>query len=269
MQPKTATWVERSARLGYAAKGIVYITVGLLATLAAFNLGGETTSSSGALEAIARQPFGQLLLSIVAIGLAGYVLWRFIQAIQDPEHPNSQGAEAIFRRLGYGMNGLVYAGVAYTAVQILAKTQQSAQGDSTQLWTARLMAQPFGQWLVGTVGAFTIGFGFYYFYRAVKTKFRDKLKLHRMSPAEQTWAMRVGVLGMAARSIVFAIIGVFLIQAARQADPSEAKSSEGALQALQQNDPWGGLLLGLVALGLVAYGVHLLVQARYRRIDPT
>lgn len=269
MQPKTAEWVERSARLGYAAKGFVYITVGILATLAAFNLGGETTNSSGALQAIARQPFGQILLAIVAIGLAGYVLWRFVQAIQDPEHPNSHGAEAIFRRLGYGLNGLVYAGVAYTAVQILAKAQGNTEGNSTQLWTARLMAQPFGQWLVGTVGAFTIGFGFYYFYRAAKTKFREKLKLHRMSQAEQTWVTRLGVLGMAARGVVFTIIGGFLIQAARQADPSEAKSSEGALQVLQQNDPWGGLLLGLVALGLVAYGIQLLVQARYRRIDPT
>lgn len=271
MNQETAAWVERSARLGYAAKGIVYITVGILATLAAFNQGGETTSSNGALYAIAAQPFGQILLAIVAVGLSGYVLWRFIQTIQDPEHQNRTKAKDLFRRLGYAINGLVYGSIAFTAIQILAKAEQSQQANndnSTQLWTARIMAQPFGQWLVGAAGAVMIGVACYYFYQAWTTQFRKCLNLQAMSQRERTWAIRLGQLGIAARAVVFLIIGGFLIQAAHKADPSAVRSSEGALQTLQHDAPFGSVWLGVVALGLVAYGIHLGIQARYRRIDP-
>ncbi len=266
-----AEWVERFARLGYATKGVVYITIGLLATMAACHLGGETTDSSGVLFTIARQPFGQILLMIVAIGLAGYVLWRFVQAINDPEHSNAMNAKAVFRRVGYAINGLAYAGIAFTAVQILINAQAAQtndSGDSAQLWTGRLMAQPFGQWLVGTAGAWVIGLGFYYFYRAVKTKFQEPLKLNEMSQFERTWATRLGMIGITARGVIFLVIGGFLIQAARLADPSEVKNSEGAVDSLQQGQPFGSWLLIFVALGLIAYGIHLTIQARYRRIDP-
>lgn len=271
MKSNVASWVVFLARLGYAAKGIVYVTVGLLATLTVFNMGGETTSSSGALQTIAQQPFGQILLGIVAVGLVGYVLWRFVQAIKDPEHRKSNDAKGIFRRLGYAINGVVYGGIAFTAVQLLVGAGGGSQGsnDSTQVWTAKIMSQPFGPWLVGTGGAFMIGLGFYYCYRAFTTKFREKLKLYKMSQTEKLWATRVGVLGILARAVVFVIIGGFLIQAARQADPSKARSSEGVLQALQQNQPLGSILLAFVAIGLFAYGLHMLVQARYRRIEPT
>lgn len=270
MKSSTASWVELAARLGYAAKGIVYITVGILATLAALNSGGETTSSSGALETIAQQPFGRVLLGIVAVGLVGYALWRCVQAILDPEHSNSTSVKGIFRRLGYAINGVVYSGVAFTAFQLLTGTSSGSQdsNNSAQVWTARIMSQPFGQWLVGTGGAFMIGLGAYYFYRAFANQFRKKLKLQEMSKTERTWATRIGVVGISARGVVFVVIGAFLIQAARQANPNEVRSSEGALEALQQNQTFGPLLFGFVAVGLVAYGVHMLVQARYRRIQP-
>jgi hypothetical protein len=136
---------------------------------------------------------------------------------------------------------------------------------STQDWTARLLSQPFGQWLVGIVGAFTIGLGFYQLYKAYKAKFRKQMKLHEMSSTEETWATRIGRLGEAARGVVFVIIGFFLLQAARQSDASQAQGLDGALQSLSQQ-PHGPWLLGIVALGLVAYGIHMGVQARYRRI---
>ncbi|PZD75230.1 hypothetical protein C1752_00558 [Acaryochloris thomasi RCC1774] len=269
MKSNTGSWIERLARLGYAAKGIVYITIGALSTLAALNMGGGTTGSSGALETIAQQPFGQILLGVVAVGLAGYALWRFVQAGLDPEHRDSTGAKGIFRRLGYAVNGVAYAGVTLTAVQLLLGNNQSSDsGSSAQTWVAKLMSQPFGEWLVGTGGAFMIGLGVYFFYRAFTVKFREKLKLREMSQTEKLWATRVGVLGISARGIVFIVIGGFLIQAARRADPSEVRSSEGALEVLQQSQPFGSLLFLFVAAGLIAYGVHMLVQARYRRIEP-
>jgi len=159
-----------------------------------------------------------------------------------------------------------YAGLALSAIRLITG---SGSGDSsttsTQDWTARLLSQPFGQWLVGAVGAFTIGLGFYQLYKAYKAKFRKEMKLQEMSATEETWATRIGRLGEAARGIVFTIIGFFLIQAARQSDASEAQGLDGALQALAQQ-PYGPWLLGIVAIGLVAYGIHMGVQARYRRI---
>ncbi|MEW6492505.1 MAG: DUF1206 domain-containing protein [Cyanobacteriota bacterium] len=260
-------WVERLARLGYTAKGIVYAIIGVLAVQAALGTGGKTTDAKGALGTIAAQPFGQFLLALVALGLIGYVVWRFVEAIQDPEHRNSNEAKGWARRIGYAISGIIYASLAFSAIQlIMGASSDGSNSSSTQHWTARLLAQPFGQWLVGAIGAFVIGLGFYEFYKAYKFKFRRNLKLHQMSSTEETWAMRISRFGIAARGVVFLITGFFLIQAARQSDASEARGLDGALETLARQ-PYGPLLLGIVALGLVAYAIYMWIQARYRRIN--
>jgi hypothetical protein len=257
-------WVERLARLGYLAKGIVYAIVGVLAVQAAFGAGGQTTDTKGALGAIAAQPFGKFLLALLTVGLIGYVVWRFVQAVQDPEHKGDD-AKGWATRLGYAVSGLIYASLAFTAIGLIRGSDGGGGGNSEQDWTARLLAQPFGQWLVGLVGAFVIGLGFYQLYQAYKAKFRKQMKLQEMSPTEETWATRIGRFGLGARGVVFCIIGFFLLQAARQSDASQVRGLDGALQSLAQQ-PYGPWLLGIVALGLVAYGIHMAVQARYIRI---
>lgn len=261
---QTADWVERLARFGYAAKGIVYAIVGGLAVQAAVSAGGQTTDTQGALTTIAAQPFGQILLGLVAIGLIGYVLWRIVQAVYDPEG-KGKDAKGIAQRLGYLLNGAVYTGLALSALKLTAGGS-AGSGNGQQDATAQLLSQPFGQWLVGLIGAGVIGIGFYQFYEAYKASFRKRLNLNQMSDTERTWATRIGRFGLAARGIVLALTGLFLIQAARQSDPSEAQGLDGALQTLAQQ-PQGLWLLGLVALGLVAYGIHMLVQARYGKIN--
>lgn len=265
MTQQLSTWIERLARFGFAAKGIVYAIVGVLAAQSAFTTGGKTTDAQGALQSVIAQPFGKVLLSLIAIGLVGYVLWRWVEAIVDPENKGTD-AKGIFQRLGYGLNGLVYAGLALSAVQLLlGSSSGDSSTDSAQDWTARLLSQPFGQWLVGTIGSMIIGLGFYEFYEAYSAKFREKLKLDEMSDTEKTWATRLGRLGLVARGIVFVLIGVFLIQAARQSDPNQARGLDGTLQVLAQQ-PYGPWILALVAIGLVAYGIHMGVQARYRKL---
>lgn len=263
-----AKWIERLARFGYAAKGVVYILVGILAFQAAFNWGGRITGSEGAFRTIANQPFGNILLFLVAIGLIGYVIWRFVEAFRDPEH-NDSGLSAFGRRLSYFISGLIYASLAIFALRIVFSSGGSSSGSSggSNSGVAKLMSQPFGQWLVGIVGVAIVAYGFYCFYKAYSTKFRRHLKLAEMSPKEQKWSIRIGRFGLTAKGIVAVITGYFFIQAARAADPSQAKTTEGALQTLQQQ-PYGAWLMGIVALGLVAYGIHLEVQARYRRISP-
>lgn len=263
-------WIERLARFGYAAKGVVYIIIGFLAFMAAVDWGGRVTGSEGAFRTIASQPFGKVMLFLVAIGLLGYVLWRFVEAAKDPEHENSSGAGAIGRRLSYAVSGIIYGTLAFSALKLVfsnSSSSSSGGGSSSQQQTATLLSQPFGQWLVAAVGVAVIAYGFYSFYRAYSTKFRRKLKLSEMDIATEKWITRIGRFGLAAKGVVSVIIGYFFIQAARSSNAGEVRTTEGALQALQQQ-PYGAWLMGIVALGLIAYGIHLEVQARYRRISP-
>lgn len=261
MKSSHSAWIERLARFGYAAKGIVYATVGIIAAKAAFS-SSSPGGSRDALSAIASQPFGQFLLAIVAVGLFGYVLWRFVQMLKDPEYGNGTKAKDIVRRLGYGISGLTYASLAVTAIKMIGTGRDSSGGSSAQTWTAKLISQPFGQWLVGTVGALAIGLGLYYFYRAFSNKFKKKMKFYQMPENTQNLVVGIARFGFSARGFVFVLIGGFLIQAARSYDPSKVETSEGVLQQLSHKP----LMLSIVAFGLIAYGIYLGIQARYRRI---
>ena len=261
----TSGWVETLARFGYATKGVVYVIVGILAVMTAIGAGGSTTGSSGALETIAQQPFGRILVGLTALGLIGYVIWRFVQAMMDPEDKGSD-AKAMIARIGYAISGIVYGGLAFLAGRMALSVGGSGGDSSQQALTAKLMSQPFGLWLVGIVGAIVIGVGVYHFYLAYKAKFMEEYKSSEMSATERRWAKRIGQFGLSARGVTFAIIGSFFIIAALRADPSEAKGLSGALDTLARQ-PYGPWLLGIVALGLVAYGVFCFSQARYRRIS--
>jgi hypothetical protein len=260
----TSGWVEILARFGYATKGVVYVIVGILAVMTAIGAGGSTTGSSGAIETIAQQPFGRILVGLTALGLIGYVIWRFVQAIMDPEDKGSD-AKAMIARIGYAISGIVYAGLAFLAARMALSGGGSGGDSSQQALTAKLMSQPFGLWLVGSVGAIVIGVGVYHFYLAYKAKFMEEYKSGEMSATERRWTKRIGQFGLSARGVTFAIIGSFFIIAALREDPSEAKGLSGALDTLARQ-PYGPWLLGIVALGLVAYGVFCFSQARYRRI---
>ncbi len=262
---KAGPWVEKCARAGYFAKGVVYIVIGILALMAALTSGGKTTNSQGALGAIVQQPFGQFLVGLVGIGLAGYALWRFIQAGVDTENKGSD-AKGWTARGGFLLSGIAYGTLAYTAFALLTgAARQSSGASSTQDGTARLMALPFGQALVGLVGIVIIGLGLAQMIKGYQASFRKHLDLHELSPALQKWAVISGRCGHIARGIVFMIIGGFFIEAARYDNPQKAKGLGSALDLLSQQT-YGPLLLGIVAAGLVAYGGYMLVEARYRRI---
>lgn len=262
-------WFARLARSGYVAKGIIYFIIGLLAAQVALGIGGRMTDNEGALETIVTQPFGKFLLAIVMLGMIGYALWRFVEAIFDPEHKGQKtDAKQIAQRLGYAASGAAYLGLALTAVKLIAGTAEESSGSATQDWTGRVLAQPFGRWLVGLAGMVVIGVGLYMIYKAVKEKFRGELNWQQMTPNERTWATRIGKFGMTARGIVFGVIGIFLAQAALKSDPSEARGLGEALAALLEQ-PFGRWILGFVAFGLIAYSAYCVVEARYRRIANT
>ena len=257
-------WTERLARFGYAAKGVVYIVVGALATMAALGLGGEATGARGAMRSIARQPFGTVMLSIVAFGLVAYVIWRWVQAVTDADDKGTN-AKGIALRIGYTGSGLVYAGLAYSAARIVFGARDDGRPSAAKSWTAKLMEFPYGNWLVILAALGVVGYGLYQCYKGYKAKFRKRLKTNEMSERGVRWATRSGRFGFIARGVVFLIVGGFLIQAAWHYDSSKAEGLDGVLQALIQQSfgPW---LLGGIALGLVAYGIYMLIEARYRRI---
>src|SRR6056297_2188263 len=156
--------VEKLARFGYAVKGVVYGLIGVLAIMAAFGSGGQTSGSRGVLDTIAGGPFGQVLLGLIAIGLFGYALWRFVQSIVDPDNKGTD-AEGLVKRTGYFISGVIYAGLGIAAVRLLLGSGGGG-GSNADSRTATLMEQPFGLWLVGLVGAITIGVGLYQLYKA-------------------------------------------------------------------------------------------------------
>jgi hypothetical protein len=204
------------------------------------------------------------MLGIVAFGLIAYVIWRWVQAITDADNKGTK-AKGIALRLGYTGSGIIYAGLAYSAARIVFGAEEDGRPGAAESWTARVMEYPYGNWLVVLAGLGVMGYGLYQCYKGYAAKFRKRLKIGEMSEHGVLWATRSGRFGFIARGVVFLIVGGFLIQAALHYDSSEAKGLDGALQLLIQQS-YGKWLLCLVALGLVAYGLYMLVEARYRRI---
>lgn len=261
----TSRSVEILARAGYAAKGVVYALIGVLALMAAFGSGGQVGGPQMAIDTIGSQPFGSVLLALTGIGLAGYAIWRFVQSALDPEHVG-RDAKGIAKRVGYAGSGMIHGALAVAALQMAFGTGSGQGGQQTYI--AKMLNEPFGQLVVGAVGLFVIGAGLYQLYKAYTAKFMRDLSTQSMSATERTWAERLGRLGYAARGIVFPIIGFFIVKAAATYQPGQAKDLGGALATLSAQT-YGTILLIVVAAGLVAYAVYQLVEAKYRRIPAT
>jgi len=265
--PKAGEEVAKSpafewlARAGFVARGLIYGLIGILAIKLALGAGGKTTNQQGALETIAKQPFGKVLLVLVALGLAGYALWRLIRALlgKGPED-----SDATLDRVAALGSGLVYAGLCVIAVEILLGARDSGSG-STSKTTAGVLGWPAGPWLVGIAGAVLIAVALYQGYRGITRDFLNDSKTEQMSARTRTWIEWIGSFGHLARMVVFGLIGVFLIKAAIDFDPKKAVGLDGALAKLAHNS-YGPFLLGLVATGLIAFAAYSLSDARYRRI---
>lgn len=251
-------WVERLARMGYAARGIVYVIVGLVAAQAARGE-GAVTGQRGAFSEVLSRPGGKFMLGLLAVGLLGYAVWRFVEAGIDPEHDG--GA----KRAVYALSGVIHAGLALTAVRMALGS--SSGGGGSDSMTARLMEAPAGRWLVASVALAIAGFGIYQIVKGWRADLDRRLDFSRLPSGTRVWAVRAARAGLAARGVVFMIIGFFLMQAALHSNPGESRDLAGALDALHDAS-YGPWLLGLVALGLIAYGLTEILKARYRRITP-
>lgn len=251
-----ADWLKILARTGYAAKGVVYLVVGGLAVQGIAEGGSE-----GALAEIAKRPFGNLLLSLVALGLLAYSLWRLVQGLVDPENEGDD-VGAVGKRVGYIASGIVYAGLAVSAARIVFSG--GSGGGGSQGLVASVLQLPLGQVLVGAVGVGIMIGGLHQLYQAISAAFTEDFAFGKMSSAEQTWATRAGRIGHAARSVVYFVIGWLFIDAALSANASDAGGIGEALSEMQEQ-PYGPWLLGAAGFGLVCYGVYCFVMTRYRK----
>ncbi|MEJ2602527.1 MAG: DUF1206 domain-containing protein [Gammaproteobacteria bacterium] len=254
------------ARAGYAARGVVYLVIGGLAVQAAFATGGGTTGSKGAIREMMSQPWGQFIVALIAAGLIGYAIWRFTQAIYDADDHGTD-AKGIAIRAGLFVSALTHSALAIYALTLLGvgsggSGSGEAGRNSAETWTATLLSQPYGQWLVGILGAVVIGVGVAHTIKAKDTKFERYLD---MDEQKMKIGRPIAIFGLVARGVVFVIIGGFFIAAAWQAQPEEAKSLGETLGTLQQQ-PYGSWLLGIVALGLIAFGLYSIMEAFYRVI---
>ena len=250
-------------RIGIAAKGVVYVLVGVLALMAAFGQGGDTTGSKGALTSLVDEPFGEVALVLIGVGLLAYSLWRMVGAFRDTENEGSH-AKGFAKRAAAFVIGLIYGSLGLYALG-LAFGNGGGQGggggaEQTQTWTARLLEAPFGMLLVVLIGLGVIVAGIAQMVKGWKEKFREDLD--RM-PGRHEWVIGLGKAGYIARGIVLGIIGLFVVQAALRHDPSNVRGMEGALDTLAAQ-PFGQLLLGVVAAGLACYGAYSIVEARFR-----
>ena len=252
---------ELLSRAGFVARGLIYAIIGILALKLAFGHGGKLTDQKGALHTVANQPFGKVLLTLVAIGLGGYSLWRLVRAAigHGPE-----GSDKGFDRVAAFASGIAYGVMCAFAIEILLGAG-GGTGGNVKKSTAGVLGWPAGTWIVGIAGVVLIGVALYQGYRGITKKFLDESKVEEMGPEMKKWISRLGTFGHLARMVVFGLVGVFVLKAAIDYTPSKAVGLDGALAKIVHHS-YGPVLLGIVATGLIAFAVYSLSDARYRRI---
>jgi hypothetical protein len=256
--------IERLARLGYASIGIVYMLVGAFAVAAGLDRRGSTGSQKDAFALILRQPFGRVALLVVAAGLVGYALWRFVSSLTDTEHRGND-PKGLAVRAGSFFRGIGYSAIAVQVVMMIANGRSADRGGSGEAqakhWTARVMDAPFGRGIVAVAGLSFVAYGAYQLYAAWDSKLSKRLSLGRIDGRVRDKVVQVSRFGIGARGIVLFVIGGSLVLAAFRHNPGAAHGTSGALAELP--DP----MLVAVGFGLAAYGVYALVNAKYRRIE--
>jgi fumarate reductase subunit D len=256
--------LELLERLGYLVRGALYAVMGLLALGIALRVGGgQTTDLSGSLVFVVTNPIGKLVLIVFAVGLAAYSVWGVIRAIYDPlRRGNDAGGYAA--RLGFVSSALSYAAIVIFALQILLGSGAGA-GDSTQQTIAAILTHPGGGPLTIIIGLVAIVVGLGQLLEAYRATFKEDLKGAEMSASARDTTIALGRFGMFARGVVILVIGWFLVQAGMHQDAGQVQGFGGAFVFLL-GQPFGRVVLGIVALGFVALGLHSFACARWIRL---
>lgn len=259
----TAARIQPIAKAGLIAKGIVYVILGALVFMAAFNIGNQSanTSKEDVLSIIKEQTGGQIILAALALGLLCYSGWRFLQTFGDTEHKGSDG-KGIAVRARYFFSGFIYLSLALLAIKILFGGNQGKKGN--QGLVHELLNKPFGNWVLGIVAVIIFCTGVYQCYYGFSEKYRKHVDKagHNIN---NKLLFIAGKTGYVARGIVWLIIGWMFMQAALHSNSSEAGDTPKAFSFLE-HAAYGSYLLGAVGLGLVCYGIFNFIRARHEQI---
>jgi hypothetical protein len=261
-------WADRLARLGFLARGVVYVVIGFIAFEVARDGGrGDEANKNGALREIAERPLGTPLLVVLAVGLAGYALWRGTEAAwgkRDEEDERKRSA----KRLASAGRAVFYGAFFVTTVRFVMDGPRAGGGSGEQgqkTMVARVLDLPAGQWIVGAVGVAVMVASAYSAYRGLAQKFEDRLDTSEMGPVAGSAVDVLGTVGLAARGLVFGLASFLLLQAALDVDPQQASGLDGTLKTMARQT-YGQVLLVTTSVGLVAYGLYSWAEARYRQL---
>lgn len=260
-----APWIEVLARVGFAAKGVLYMTVGGLAAAAALGMGGKANPDSRlALDKLFEAPFGRFLVGIIALGLVGYGVWRIIEGLADPQGRGTS-AKGIAHRAGSIGRGVIHLGLAFAAGMLAIESQRSAGGGGIKEWVAKALGVPGGVYVLWAIAASIFAYGAYQLYKAYRAKLSRELQLGRMRDRTRRWVIGISRFGIAARGVVFGMVGVLFARAARDHNAQQAGGvGESLRQLFVELGRWPYLA---IALGLGAYGIYEIINAKYRRIQ--
>jgi hypothetical protein len=253
--------MEKLARFGYVVHGLIYIVIGGLAAQFALGEGGALTDPPGALKTIRHQPLGKQAILVTAIGLGAYALWRMVQAAADPDRQGTS-AKGLAVRVGRVVSAVGYAALAIFALKLFSGRADENGNGLNRL--AQVLNEPIGA-VFGTLIAFIVfGVAFDDVRKACTARFGERMKASNMTMVERIWSRGAGRWGFAARATILCFGGAFLLRASWYGNPNEVKGFAGILLSILAL-PYGHWALGLVGLGLAAYGCFMIMAGRYRQ----
>jgi hypothetical protein len=256
-QADRSEWMDRAVRLGMVAYGIVHLTIAWLGIQLAFGDHSGAASRNGALKQLAQQPFGEFVVWVVAVGMFLLVVWKLLEAFID--FTMEDGAKKALKPASNVFKAIVYGTLGVAAVRVATGSKSKS---STSDWTAKLMDQPFGRWLVGLVGLAIIGYGGYLCYRGWSEKFLKHLDAEGRSGDVGRAYKLFGKVGYIAKGIAIAVIGVLFVYAAIEHSAKKSGGLDAALHEVLQQ-PFGPVLLFVISIGIGCYGLFCFARARH------
>lgn len=248
--------IDKIQTVGQASKGVVYIIIGALTALAAFDMGGQKAGKSNVIDFLQNQPFGNFIIYLLAIGIFAYAAWRFYKAIADPKN-KGEDPSGLAKRFGYMCSGAIYGAFGFTLLS------GGGGGSNGRHFLAQVMDKSYGPILIGLTGLIIIGVGIYQIHKGYSGKYLEELNATRSD--RRDLLNKSGKFGYMARGVVFGIIGYFVVQAAYTENADIIRGTEGAFSYLQ-GFSYGWLIMGLIAIGLLGHGIFMIFVARYSSV---